>query len=111
LLESWTDEQRDAFQRDGSLIVEESFSDGAPIERLRVSFDRPFAADYETRVGPDEATGWPAYEPLIITAHRRHPVRAAPGEIERIVMEHMGPNQPGDPARRPVEEARAVQGE
>ena len=54
MIESWSDEQLAAFERDGFLIVEEGFIDAAAIERLRGSFDRLFAADYETGIRPDE---------------------------------------------------------
>jgi ectoine hydroxylase-related dioxygenase (phytanoyl-CoA dioxygenase family) len=54
MTESWTDEQRAAFEREGFLIVEEGFIDDATIERLRLRFDRLFAADYETGIRPDE---------------------------------------------------------
>jgi ectoine hydroxylase-related dioxygenase (phytanoyl-CoA dioxygenase family) len=54
LIESWSDEQLAAFDRDGFLIVEEGFIDAATIERLRDSFDRLFAAEYETGIRPDE---------------------------------------------------------
>jgi hypothetical protein len=43
LTEDWTSEQREAFARDGFLIVEEGFIDGETVELLRERFDRLFA--------------------------------------------------------------------
>ena len=54
MIESWTDEQREAFARDGFLIVEDSYVDAATVAALRERFDRIFAADYETGIRPDE---------------------------------------------------------
>ena len=54
MIESWTDEQLEAFGRDGFLIVEEGFIDDATIELLRERFDRLFAGEYETGIRPDE---------------------------------------------------------
>lgn len=54
MIESWSAEQLAAFEQDGFLIVEEGFVEVETIERLRESFDRLFAADYETGIRPDE---------------------------------------------------------
>jgi hypothetical protein len=43
LTEDWTSEQREAFDRDGFLIVEEGFIDDVTVELLRERFDRLFA--------------------------------------------------------------------
>ena len=49
-----TDEQVEAFHRDGFLIVEEGFISGAAIEALRERFDRLFDGEYATGIQPDE---------------------------------------------------------
>jgi hypothetical protein len=54
LIEDWTPEQREAFDRDGFLIVEEGFIDDEAIGLLRDRFDRLFAGDYVTGIRPDE---------------------------------------------------------
>jgi ectoine hydroxylase-related dioxygenase (phytanoyl-CoA dioxygenase family) len=54
MMESWTTEQRSAFERDGFLIVEEGYLDREDVDVLRERFDSLFAADYETGIRPDE---------------------------------------------------------
>jgi ectoine hydroxylase-related dioxygenase (phytanoyl-CoA dioxygenase family) len=54
MIENWNDEQREAFRRDGYLIVEEGLVDDDVIEVLRERLERLFAADYETGIRPDE---------------------------------------------------------
>lgn len=54
MIETWNDDQRSAFGRDGFVIVEEGFIDERTIEMLRAAFDRLFAGDYETGIRPDE---------------------------------------------------------
>jgi len=52
--ERFTDEQVDAFDRDGFLILEEGFVDPSALERLRERFGRLFDGQYETGIKPDE---------------------------------------------------------
>jgi ectoine hydroxylase-related dioxygenase (phytanoyl-CoA dioxygenase family) len=54
MIDSWSDEQRDDFEREGFLVVEEGFIGDEAIEFLRGRFERLFAADYETGIRPDE---------------------------------------------------------
>ena len=54
MIEKWSGDQLEAFDRDGFLIVEEGFIDEEAIERLRAGFDRLFAGDYERGIRPDE---------------------------------------------------------
>jgi ectoine hydroxylase-related dioxygenase (phytanoyl-CoA dioxygenase family) len=63
VIESWTEEQLEAFRRDGFLIVEEDFIDGNAVEVLRDRFDRLFAGDYETGIRPDEVNWVPGRDP------------------------------------------------
>jgi ectoine hydroxylase-related dioxygenase (phytanoyl-CoA dioxygenase family) len=54
LVEAFTPEEIDAFERDGFLIVEEGLVSPKALERLRERFERLFDADYETGIRPDE---------------------------------------------------------
>ena len=54
MIEDWTTEQREAFDRDGFLIVEEGFIDDETVELLRERFERLFEGDYVTGIRPDE---------------------------------------------------------
>jgi hypothetical protein len=54
-----SDEQVQAFHRDGFLIIEEGFISDAAIEALRERFDRLFAGEYATGIQPDEVN-WKA---------------------------------------------------
>ncbi len=54
MLERWTDEQLDAFRRDGFLVVEEGFIGADAVELLRARLERLFAGEYETGIRPDE---------------------------------------------------------
>jgi ectoine hydroxylase-related dioxygenase (phytanoyl-CoA dioxygenase family) len=63
MIESWSDEQLAAFERDGFLIVESGFLDAETVERLRERFDRLFAGEYETGLRPDEVNWVPGRDP------------------------------------------------
>ena len=54
MIEKWSGDQLEAFDRDGFLIVEEGFIHEEASERLRAGFDRLFAGDYERGIRPDE---------------------------------------------------------
>jgi ectoine hydroxylase-related dioxygenase (phytanoyl-CoA dioxygenase family) len=54
MIESWTQEQIDAFRQDGFLVVEEGFVTDETVELMRERFDRLFEAEYETGIRPDE---------------------------------------------------------
>jgi len=54
MIDRWTDEQLQHFDRDGFLVVPEGFVDDATVERLRGRFERLFEGDYETGIRPDE---------------------------------------------------------
>jgi ectoine hydroxylase-related dioxygenase (phytanoyl-CoA dioxygenase family) len=59
LLERFTDEQVESFQRDGFLIVEEGLLSPGAIEVLRQRFAALFEGDYATGIAPDEVN-WKA---------------------------------------------------
>jgi ectoine hydroxylase-related dioxygenase (phytanoyl-CoA dioxygenase family) len=63
MIENWNDEQREAFRRDGYLIVEEGFVDDDVVEVLRECLERLFAADYETGIRPDEVNWMAGRDP------------------------------------------------
>lgn len=54
MIDGWTQEELDVFERDGFVVVSEGFVDGETIERLRERFERLFAGEYETGIRPDE---------------------------------------------------------
>ena len=54
MIERFTDEQRDAFGRDGFLIVEEGLVSDKALELLRERYVRLFDGEYETGIKPDE---------------------------------------------------------
>jgi ectoine hydroxylase-related dioxygenase (phytanoyl-CoA dioxygenase family) len=54
VIDRLTDEQVEAFARDGFLIVEEGFVSEPALEMLRERFGRVFDGDYETGIKPDE---------------------------------------------------------
>jgi ectoine hydroxylase-related dioxygenase (phytanoyl-CoA dioxygenase family) len=98
MIESWSDEQLAAFERDGFLIVEEGFIDEETIEQLRGSFDRLFAADYETGIRPDEVNWVAERDPEDRTrqicngwkADRRVAVQVLSERTGRLAAELMG---------------------
>jgi ectoine hydroxylase-related dioxygenase (phytanoyl-CoA dioxygenase family) len=54
MLDSWSDEQRDAFRRDGFVVVEEGFVDSDTVEVLGDRLEKLFEGRYETGIRPDE---------------------------------------------------------
>src|SRR5919106_1900241 len=63
LVETFTPEQVEAFQRDGFLIVEEGLVSERALERLRERYVRLFEGDYETGIRPDEVNWVPGRDP------------------------------------------------
>jgi ectoine hydroxylase-related dioxygenase (phytanoyl-CoA dioxygenase family) len=85
LIENWTSEQREAFDRDGFLIVEEGFIDDEAVELLRQRFDRLFEGDYVTGIRPDEVNWVAGRDPEDRTRQIRNGWKADP-EIARQVL-------------------------
>ena len=54
MIDAFTEEQVDAFDRDGFLILEEGFATEAAVTALRERFDHLFAGEYPTGIRPDE---------------------------------------------------------
>jgi hypothetical protein len=83
MIAEWTDEEREAFGRDGFLIVEEGFLDDDAVEALRERFEPLFAGDSETGIRPDEVNWVSGRDP-----EDRH----AP-DLQRVEGDHRGPGQ------------------
>jgi ectoine hydroxylase-related dioxygenase (phytanoyl-CoA dioxygenase family) len=66
-LDRFSDEQADAFDRDGFLIVEDGFVPDAALHALRERFQRLFDGEYETGVKPDEVNWMPGRDPEDVT--------------------------------------------
>ncbi|HZR96045.1 MAG TPA: phytanoyl-CoA dioxygenase family protein [Gaiellaceae bacterium] len=62
MIEGWTREQLEAFERDGFVIVDE-YVDRDTVEALRARFEPLFAGDYETGIRPDEVNWVPGRDP------------------------------------------------
>ena len=62
-LDGFTDEQVDAFQRDGFLIVEEGLVSERALELLRKRYLKLFDGEYETGIRPDEVNWVPGRDP------------------------------------------------
>jgi phytanoyl-CoA hydroxylase len=62
-IEQWTPEQREAFDRDGFVIVEEGFAEADTVAALRERFEPLFNGRYETGIRPDEVNWVPGRDP------------------------------------------------
>jgi hypothetical protein len=62
-IEQWTRAQRDAFDRDGFVVVEEGFVDDGTVAALRERFEPLFNGRYETGIRPDEVNWVPGRDP------------------------------------------------
>ena len=63
VIESFTDEQVEAFDRDGFLIVEEGLVSPRALELLRERYEPLFQGGYETGIKPDEVNWVPGRDP------------------------------------------------
>ena len=90
MIEHWDDEQREAFSRDGFLIVEEGFIDDEAIELLRARFDLLFAGDYVTGIRPDEVNWVPGRDPEDRTRQICNGWKADPGIAAQVLSERTG---------------------
>jgi ectoine hydroxylase-related dioxygenase (phytanoyl-CoA dioxygenase family) len=87
-MDTWSARQLEAFERDGFVIVEETFIDDATIATLRERFDPLFAGEYETGIRPDEVNWVPGRDPddrtrQICNGWKADPVIAAQVLAER----------------------------
>jgi ectoine hydroxylase-related dioxygenase (phytanoyl-CoA dioxygenase family) len=90
LIESWSEEQRAAFERDGFLIVEEGFIDGPAVERLRPRFDALFSGEYGTGIRPDEVNWVAGRDPEDRTRQICNGWKADPVVAEQVLAEGTG---------------------
>ena len=67
MIEEFTEEQIEQFDRDGFLIIEEGFIDDDAVQTLRERFDLLFAADYQTGIKPDEVNWVAGRDPETVT--------------------------------------------
>jgi ectoine hydroxylase-related dioxygenase (phytanoyl-CoA dioxygenase family) len=90
LIDDWTSEQREAFERDGFLIVEEGFVDEEAVELLRARFELLFAGDYPTGIRPDEVNWVAGRDPEDRTRQICNGWKADPVIARQVLAERTG---------------------
>jgi ectoine hydroxylase-related dioxygenase (phytanoyl-CoA dioxygenase family) len=90
LIEDWSSEQREAFDRDGFLIVEEGFIDDETVELLRERFDLLFEGDYVTGIRPDEVNWVAGRDPEDRTRQICNGWKADPEIAQQVLSERTG---------------------
>lgn len=90
MMDRWTQEQREGFDRDGFVVVPEGFIDQATIERLRGRFERLFAGDYETGIRPDEVNWVSGRDPEDRTRQICNGWKADGAIAEQVLSERTG---------------------
>jgi ectoine hydroxylase-related dioxygenase (phytanoyl-CoA dioxygenase family) len=90
MIEQWTQEQLDAFDRDGFVVIEDGYIDDATIELLRERFDRLFAGDYETGIRPDEVNWVAGRDPEDRTRQICNGWKADPAIAAQVLAERTG---------------------
>jgi ectoine hydroxylase-related dioxygenase (phytanoyl-CoA dioxygenase family) len=90
MIESWTPEQLDAFERDGFLIVEKGFIHEGVIEELRAAFDRLYAGEYQTGIRPDEVNWVAGRDPEDRTRQICNGWKADPVIAAQVLAERTG---------------------
>ena len=90
MIENWSGDQVEAFDRDGFLIVEKGFVDDDAIERLRAGFDRLFAGDYDRGIRPDEVNWVASRDPEDRTRQICNGWKADPVIDARVLAENTG---------------------
>jgi 2-oxoglutarate-dependent dioxygenase len=89
-VDAWREDQLEAFERDGFVVVEEGFIDDETIERLRERFDRLFAGDYETGIRPDEVNWVAGRDPEDRTRQICNGWKADPTIAAQVLSERTG---------------------
>ena len=89
-MDAWTDEQLEAFRRDGFVIVEEGYVDEATVEALRARFERLFAGSYETGIRPDEVNWVAGRDPDDRTRQICNGWKADPAIADVVLAERTG---------------------
>ena len=90
MIQDWSEEQRESFEREGFLIVEEGFIDDDAVEALRERFDPLFAGDYETGIRPDEVNWVPGRDPEDRTRQICNGWKADPTIAAQVLSERTG---------------------
>jgi ectoine hydroxylase-related dioxygenase (phytanoyl-CoA dioxygenase family) len=90
VIEDWSKEQLDAFERDGFLVVEKGFIDDAVVGALRERFDPLFAGDYETGIRPDEVNWVAGRDPEDRTRQICNGWKADPRIAAQVLSERTG---------------------
>ena len=90
MIDGWTDEQLQDFDRDGFLVVQEGFIDDATVERLRGRFERLFEGDYETGIRPDEVNWVAGRDPEDRTRQICNGWKADPAIAAQVLSERTG---------------------
>jgi ectoine hydroxylase-related dioxygenase (phytanoyl-CoA dioxygenase family) len=90
MIDRWTDEQLQDFDRDGFLVVPEGFVDDATVERLRGRFERLFEGDYETGIRPDEVNWVAGRDPEDRTRQICNGWKADPAIAAQVLSERTG---------------------
>ena len=90
MIDRWTDEQLQHFDRDGFLVVPEGFVDDATVERLRGRFERLFEGDYETGIRPDEVNWVSGRDPEDRTRQICNGWKADTAIAEQVLSERTG---------------------
>jgi ectoine hydroxylase-related dioxygenase (phytanoyl-CoA dioxygenase family) len=90
VIESWSDGQRQAFERDGFLIVEEGFVAPDTVELLRGRFERLFAQEYESGIRPDEVNWVAGRDPDDRTRQICNGWKADPWIAAQVLSERTG---------------------
>jgi ectoine hydroxylase-related dioxygenase (phytanoyl-CoA dioxygenase family) len=90
MVERWTDEQLQAFRRNGFVILEKGFVDPEAIEVLRGRFERLFAGEYETGIRPDEVNWLPGRDAEDRTRQICNGWKADPWIAAQVLAERSG---------------------
>jgi ectoine hydroxylase-related dioxygenase (phytanoyl-CoA dioxygenase family) len=90
MIEQWTEDQLDAFERDGFLVVEEGYLDESSVSILRERFDRLFAGEYETGIRPDEVNWVAGRDPEDRTRQICNGWKADPAIAAQVLAERTG---------------------
>ncbi|MSX01810.1 MAG: phytanoyl-CoA dioxygenase family protein [Actinobacteria bacterium] len=90
MIESFSDEQAEAFNEDGFLIIEEGFISDEAVEILRERFDHLFAGDYQTGISPDEVNWVKGRDPETKTRQICNGWKADDLIAAQVLSEHSG---------------------
>src|SRR5215216_6468019 len=90
MIESWSDDQLSAFERDGFLIIEEGFIDKSAVWLLRDRFEPLFAGEYVSGIRPDEVNWVAGRDPEDRTRQICNGWKADPAIAAQVLSERTG---------------------